>query len=66
MPAPTAAAAAGAENGAPRTELQELQFKAGQVTDEVNDIWMQGCFRKKMFNCFSSYRILKEETIETV
>lgn len=46
MPAPTAAAA-GAENGAPRTELQELQFKAGQVTDEVNDIWMQGCFRKK-------------------
>ncbi|XP_056637807.1 synaptosomal-associated protein 25 isoform X1 [Diorhabda sublineata] len=29
MPAPTAA-----ENGAPRTELQELQLKAGQVTDE--------------------------------
>ncbi|XP_050295090.1 synaptosomal-associated protein 25 isoform X2 [Anthonomus grandis grandis] len=29
MPAP-----APAENGAPRSELQELQFKAGQVTDE--------------------------------
>lgn len=36
MPAPTPAAAApGAENGAPRTELQELQLRAGQVTDEV-------------------------------
>lgn len=33
MPAPAAPAA---ENGAPRTELQELQFKAGQVTDEVS------------------------------
>lgn len=30
MPAPAAA-----ENGAPRTELQELQLKSGQVTDEV-------------------------------
>lgn len=30
MPAPTAA-----ENGAPRTELQELQLKSQQVTDEV-------------------------------
>jgi len=29
MPAPEAV-----ENGAPRSELQELQFKAGQVTDE--------------------------------
>lgn len=32
MPAPAPAP----ENGAPRTELQELQFKAGQVTDEVS------------------------------
>jgi hypothetical protein len=24
------------ENGAPRSELQELQLKAGQVTDEVS------------------------------
>lgn len=31
MPAPVPA-----ENGAPRTELQELQLKAGQVTDEVS------------------------------
>lgn len=31
MPAPVAA-----ENGAPRTELQELQLKATQVTDEVS------------------------------
>ncbi|XP_063919554.1 synaptosomal-associated protein 25 isoform X6 [Zophobas morio] len=30
MPAPAPAA----ENGAPRTELQELQLRAGQVTDE--------------------------------
>lgn len=30
MPAP-----APAENGAPRTELQEIQFKSQQVTDEV-------------------------------
>jgi hypothetical protein len=30
MPAPAPVA----ENGAPRTELQELQFKSGQVTDE--------------------------------
>lgn len=30
MPAPAAA-----ENGAPRTELQELQLKSQQVTDEV-------------------------------
>ena len=34
MPAPTSAAAEG-EPGPPRTELQELQFKAGQATDEV-------------------------------
>ena len=27
--------AAAAENGAPKTELQELQMKANQVTDEV-------------------------------
>ena len=32
MPAPTAAVA---EPGPPRTELQELQLRAGQVTDEV-------------------------------
>lgn len=38
MPAP---AAATAENGAPRTELQELQLKAGQVTDEVSFIIIQ-------------------------
>lgn len=30
------AAAPAAENGAPRTELQELQLKAQQVTDEVS------------------------------
>lgn len=35
MPAPAAAA----ENGAPKTELQELQLKAGQVTDEVSKFW---------------------------
>lgn len=34
MPAPAPPAPA-AENGAPRTELQELQLKATQVTDEV-------------------------------
>uniref|UniRef100_A0A1B6CG89 Synaptosomal-associated protein n=1 Tax=Clastoptera arizonana TaxID=38151 RepID=A0A1B6CG89_9HEMI len=34
MPAPAAAAPAPAEPGPPRTELQELQLKAGQVTDE--------------------------------
>jgi hypothetical protein len=34
MPAPTSASGA-AEPGPPRTELQELQFKAGQTTDEV-------------------------------
>ncbi len=28
-------AAAAAENGAPKTELQELQMKSNQVTDEV-------------------------------
>ncbi|KYQ50303.1 hypothetical protein ALC60_10617 [Trachymyrmex zeteki] len=33
MPAPTSAAGA-AEGGPPRTELQELQLKAGQTTDE--------------------------------
>ncbi|KYM93575.1 hypothetical protein ALC62_15933 [Cyphomyrmex costatus] len=33
MPAPTSAAG-GAEGGPPRTELQELQLKAGQTTDE--------------------------------
>ncbi|XP_015181709.1 PREDICTED: synaptosomal-associated protein 25 isoform X5 [Polistes dominula] len=33
MPAPTSAAGA-AENGPPRTELQELQLKADQTTDE--------------------------------
>lgn len=32
MPAPTSVA----ENGAPRTELQELQLRSGQVTDEVS------------------------------
>jgi hypothetical protein len=26
------------ENGAPRSELQELQLKAGQVTDEVSKL----------------------------
>lgn len=41
MPAPTtaagAAAGAGPEaGGPPRTELQELQLKAGQTTDEVS------------------------------
>lgn len=30
------AAAPSAENGAPRTELQELQLKSTQVTDEVS------------------------------
>lgn len=34
MPA-AAPAPPAAENGAPRTELQELQLKAQQVTDEV-------------------------------
>jgi len=33
MPAPAAPVA---EAGPPRTELQELQLKAGQVTDEVS------------------------------
>ncbi|KAH0947918.1 hypothetical protein HN011_011701, partial [Eciton burchellii] len=33
MPAPTSAAGA-AEGGPPRTELQELQLKADQTTDE--------------------------------
>ena len=33
MPAP-----APAENGAPRTELQELQLKSQQVTDEVQNL----------------------------
>lgn len=37
MPAPTTEAAGPAEGaGPPRTELQELQLKAGQVTDEVS------------------------------
>ena len=37
MPAGTAAASPPAENGGvPRTELQELQLKAGQVTDDVS------------------------------
>lgn len=31
---PTTAPAAGPETGAPRSELQELQMKSGQVTDE--------------------------------
>lgn len=35
MPAPAPPAP---ENGAPRTELQELQYKAGQVTDEASII----------------------------
>jgi len=35
MPAPTSAAGA-AEGGPPRTELQELQLKADQTTDEVS------------------------------
>lgn len=35
MPAPTSAAAA--EPAPPRTELQELQFKADQTTDEVRE-----------------------------
>lgn len=50
MPAPTSAAAGPAEGGPPRTELQELQLKAGQTTDEVSwriqrytYMWMQGC-----------------------
>ncbi|XP_024889270.1 synaptosomal-associated protein 25-like isoform X3 [Temnothorax curvispinosus] len=34
MPAPTSVAGAAPEGGPPRTELQELQLKAGQVTDE--------------------------------
>lgn len=33
MPAPAPPAA---EPGPPRTELQELQLKAGQVTDDVS------------------------------
>lgn len=33
---PAAAPAPAAENGAPRTELQELQLKAQQCTDEVS------------------------------
>ncbi|XP_023288750.1 synaptosomal-associated protein 25-like isoform X2 [Orussus abietinus] len=33
MPAPTSAAGP-TEGGPPRTELQELQLKAGQATDE--------------------------------
>lgn len=32
MPAPAAPAA---ENGAPKTEIQELQMRIGQATDEV-------------------------------
>lgn len=37
MPAPTSdAAGPGGEVGPPRTELQELQLKAGQTTDEVS------------------------------
>lgn len=36
MPAPTSASAGPAEGGPPRTELQELQLKAGQTTDEVS------------------------------
>lgn len=35
MPAPTSAA--GAVEGPPRTELQELQLKADQTTDEVRN-----------------------------
>ena len=40
MPAPTSDAAAGGPEGGgpPRTELQELQLKAGQTTDEVSHI----------------------------
>lgn len=34
MPAPTPAAPESV--GPPRTELQELKYKAGQVTDEVS------------------------------
>lgn len=40
MPAPTSAAAGAAEGGPPRTELQELQLKAGQTTDEVSDTYI--------------------------
>lgn len=37
MPAPTSDAAGPAEGaGPPRTELQELQLKADQTTDEVS------------------------------
>lgn len=39
MPAPTSAAGA-AEGGPPRSELQELQLKAGQATDEVSKIYV--------------------------
>ncbi|XP_065166616.1 synaptosomal-associated protein 25 isoform X2 [Atheta coriaria] len=37
MPAPVEPEAGGPENGQPRSELQELQFRAGQVTDESLD-----------------------------
>lgn len=43
MPAP-----ASTENGAPRTELQELQLKSDQVTDEVISCELTVL----KFNCF--------------
>lgn len=37
--------AAAVENGAPKTELQELQMKANQVTDDVRTFTSQQlCF----------------------
>lgn len=44
MPAPVEPEAGGPENGQPRSELQELQFRAGQVTDEVTTLANFGLF----------------------
>lgn len=46
MPAPTKSNAAMSPDGGtaqpavPKTELQELQMKAGEVTDEVNNFYL--------------------------
>ncbi len=55
MPAPTTAQESAAP---PRTELQELQYKAGQVTDEVSIAILHIIFKKnsashKFWDCAS-------------
>lgn len=61
MPAPTSAAGA-AEGGPPRTELQELQLKAGQTTDEVSDTYMYTYICIHMCVCIYIYIRVRDVT----